>query len=449
MVDYHTLYDDLNSDILLALKEEAPEAIKPVIANYNVNKRNEDFRKEIISENHRDVLLQTAEFLKCPPKTKNIKTIAKAVTIGIQNLLHELCEKCNQYYVVTLHDTPSLRCQNCHQGAHENCYSVCKGLPGIEWCCSSCNATGPKAEEEVEPKPNAEEVDPKPADPPARGIPQNADNSELDVSAEDKDDEDQTPPKSNNVCPNYKWEACKTFHTCPYDHPARCRSWLQHGKCPYKNKCRFNHPPLCYQSMRERKCSKVNCKFFHLKGTNNTHSKQNAASIPPLMSQYRPHPNEAQHQQKVDAERQAAIHPSNFPPLSANQQHTRGNQQPPHIPQHQQQPIPVQNRFSPLSSNDQPVDGNHQPPSIAVHDQLPTSPENHFLYKHITETNETMKSLQMLISSLITTQNEQTKPATQPPNMVLNQQAPQMQPISIQPIQQSQPMYQLVSNQHS
>ena len=121
MVDYHTLYDDLNSDILLALKEEAPEAIKPVIANYNVNKRNEDFRKEIISENHRDVLLQTAEFLKCPPKTNNIKTIAKAVTIGIQNLLHELCEKCNQYYVVKLHDTPSLRCQNCHQGAHENC----------------------------------------------------------------------------------------------------------------------------------------------------------------------------------------------------------------------------------------------------------------------------------------------------------------------------------------
>ena len=153
-MDYHTEYDEPNTNILLALADEAPQAIKAVIASFNVNKRTEDFRKEIIQENARDVLIQTTEFLKSPPKSNNIKSIAKAITIGIQNLLYELCEKCQDNYVITLHATPSLRCQTCNQAAHEHCYGICKSLPGIEWSCSSCNSTGIQAgkDEEV-PKP--------------------------------------------------------------------------------------------------------------------------------------------------------------------------------------------------------------------------------------------------------------------------------------------------------
>ena len=108
MMEYHRLFDDANTDIITALANDAPEEIKPIISNYNVNKLHKDFISEIKSGCTKEILIKTTEFLKVKPRSANINTICKTIVIGIQNFLHEKCEACNQFYTVKFLDTPQV-----------------------------------------------------------------------------------------------------------------------------------------------------------------------------------------------------------------------------------------------------------------------------------------------------------------------------------------------------
>ena len=130
-LEYHKRFDEDNSAITTALAAEAPEVVKPVLLNYNVNKQHDEFKKEITKDYSKETLIKTAEYLRVKPKTAHLSSIAKAILLGIQNFHHELCQQCNDYYAVPYHSSPALVCQTCGQGAHDACYSACK-LPGIE-----------------------------------------------------------------------------------------------------------------------------------------------------------------------------------------------------------------------------------------------------------------------------------------------------------------------------
>ena len=273
MLDYHEKYDDLNTDIITALAAEADEETKQIILNYNVNKLHKDYTDEVKAAYSTETLLKAATFLRVTPRTKHPTTIVKSIIVGIQNFMYEKCEACNKYYTVEYHDKPTLICQNCGQGCHEQCYSVCKQLPGIQWSCSSCNTTNyPNVNKQDQ---NETKITPKQAANDDDKVEDNSMSTETHkthhTDGNDKE-ETQAPPerkreKSTNICPNYKWGPCPSFSTCTYDHPPRCWSWLQHGKCPFKKKCRYDHPPLCKFSVWEKKCRDQTCKFFHVKGT--------------------------------------------------------------------------------------------------------------------------------------------------------------------------------------
>ena len=79
--------------------------------------------------------------------------------------------------------------------------------------------------------------------------------------------EERIKPKSEILCPEYKWKKCPNYEKCPYKHPARCRTFLRQGKCPRRQNCEFNHPPLCKYSLQNKKCFNQECRFFHLVGT--------------------------------------------------------------------------------------------------------------------------------------------------------------------------------------
>ena len=49
-LEYHQRFDEDNSAITTALAAEAPEVVKPVLLNYNVNKQHDEFKKEITKD---------------------------------------------------------------------------------------------------------------------------------------------------------------------------------------------------------------------------------------------------------------------------------------------------------------------------------------------------------------------------------------------------------------
>ena len=92
LMEYHAAYDDLNTEIVTALIEEAPDEIK-LISNYNVNKTSDDFSAEV-KVYDKELLKQTLTFLKVKCKVAQKPKQAKAIKLGIDNLLHEKCDDC-------------------------------------------------------------------------------------------------------------------------------------------------------------------------------------------------------------------------------------------------------------------------------------------------------------------------------------------------------------------
>ena len=141
------------------------------------------------------------------------------------------------------------------------------------------------------------------------------------------------------MCPAYEHGRCMNYDTCKavYNHPRRCRNMLTYGKCRFGKNCRYHHPQICPVSLTEKKCTKLECKFFHLKYTVR-YDRLSEAVAEEGRPPWHPHP------------------PTQ--PRSHN----------PPVQLHSQQPT---------------SDGNRNP--------FPSSQEDHFLYKHITESQNTIK----------------------------------------------------------
>ena len=282
-VGYKEKFDELNSSIIVALASDAPEEIKHIIENYNVNKRSADFVSEIKGYD-KDLLVQAMTFLKSKSATMHRTTLAKAILIGIQNFLYERCEACDNYYVIKYHDTPSIRCKRCEQGCHEPCYSVCKQLPGIEWLCSSCNqdiypaAGDDKPGDAVPDKSDDKSGDgAKAAEDPEKG--------ELSEHEEDKEEDDGIPndPPPCRFFTNARCKHGLSGKNCKFKHEKVCKKFFNNGRdrrygCTKGRNCELFHPKMCFNSLDHKTCTRPNCKYYHIRGTDTSQRPPNTTN---------------------------------------------------------------------------------------------------------------------------------------------------------------------------
>ena len=82
----------------------------------------------------------------------------------------------------------------------------------------------------------------------------------------------QDKTKSQTICKYYKRGVCvgaRGSTKCEFAHPKACKWYLMYGPggCQRGGKCRFLHPKLCRDSLNAYKCYNLECKFYHLKGT--------------------------------------------------------------------------------------------------------------------------------------------------------------------------------------
>ena len=248
-----------------------------------------------------------------PTKTK--AELANQIIDFVKKTVPHLCQTCDTNYAPYIDnrsdgedDDPAVTCFLCEVPAHAACIkgNSINHNQGIVYLCSTCYSSKGKSEAIITDKTGIPKQDPT--------VDEDSDSDESEItpyqkptveeksskaeklmiktkkltkkrhskssqhimrhSETEEDDTSSESEEPSNLCPEYKWGKCHQFNTCPYDHPPRCWSWLQHGKCPYKKKCRYNHPPLCRYSRRERQCYNIDCKFFHLYGTKRNKDEQ-------------------------------------------------------------------------------------------------------------------------------------------------------------------------------
>ena len=327
LMEYHAAYDDLNTEILTALIEEAPDEIKPILSNYNVNITSDDFSAEV-KVYDKDLLKQTLTFLKVKCKVAQKPKQAKAIKLGIDNLLHEKCDACQQYYVVQLHDEPTLRCRNCGQGCHEACYSICKQLPGIEWSCSVCNTQNSQQD-----LIKAETSDLDDNTHPVAANEPNTEKLEEEKLSEEKYEEAEVRQKSEmDTCKYFLRSRCKwglLGKNCRFKHLKVCPKLINNGnKAPYGctkgPHCPLFHPKICWSSLSNRTCALERCRFVHIKGTNRSRD------VTPLMQVHTgPVWNNGNQPTSHPSTHNTQPPPSSQPQIS-NQPSTPNQQPPPH-----------------------------------------------------------------------------------------------------------------------
>ena len=248
-----------------------------------------------------------------PTKTKT--ELANQIIDFVKKTVPHLCKTCDTNYTPYIDnrsdgEDPAVTCFLCEVPAHAVCIkrNSINHNQGIVYLCATCYISKGKSEAIITDKTGLPQQDPTGEEdsdsdeseitpyqkPPVvekssrvekliktkKLTKKRHSKSNQQIAHQSETDEDETSSESeepSNLCPEYKWGKCHQFNTCPYDHPPRCWSWLQHGKCPYKRKCRYNHPPLCRYSRRERQCYNVECKFFHLYGTKRNQDEQQSS----------------------------------------------------------------------------------------------------------------------------------------------------------------------------
>ena len=429
MADYHEANDEANKAILQELAEKSgdPE-ISAIISCYSIGATGTDIRKEI-NKHKVTQLKKCATYLRIPTDGENQKKKPQVITdimTKINCLLKDLCGVCGDYFNIELQDQPLFSCILCQQGCHKECFEPISTLfrtldanhrKAMQFVCSSCYSDhSPDSDTEI--VINAKKS-------PIKAKTTNSDELEEEVEEEQHQITTGTPNDSNQshaepevlidhshspasdssrqinkpICPQYKYGRCLNYDTCKaqYDHPRRCRNWMMFGKCRFSTSCKYHHPKLCFSSLAERKCTNLECKYFHLRYTQRYENISGE-----VVAEYQPQP-------------------AGFPPLpppshQQPQQVTRTRQQPPPNPHHQE----------------------HVPSQRQVRHQPPAAQDNHFLYDHIKETNATMKTLQNLISALLSNQNNQPPQSQQLPVQNVNQSAPQIHQIA--PSEATQPL---------
>ena len=289
----------------------------------------------------------------------NKNDLANQIIDFVLQTIPHLCLTCKNSYFPYMEENRSdgdevgvVNCFHCTVPAHAKCIkeNSVSLQQGIVYICETCITNKDKADVVITDETGKPaETTKSPADPTDTENIEESDDDDEDKESKKKEkkkklkvkkkalqksnyenhetSESDSDEPSSNLCPEYKWGRCKSFDTCPYDHPPRCWSWLQHGKCPYKVKCRYSHPPLCRYSRRERTCFNIHCKFFHLYGTkrsqvneNGNQSNQNQASGRALQSSHsnnfnhprmfeRPSNSNTMHQPETTSARNPIVRP--------------------------------------------------------------------------------------------------------------------------------------------
>lgn len=83
----------------------------------------------------------------------------------------------------------------------------------------------------------------------------------------------------SDVCRFFKNGNCKFGKDCRKEHPEICRKFKKHGLLRHNqngcdSKCGRLHPNACRNSLKTKECDRENCRFFHIKGTTNTYTKE-------------------------------------------------------------------------------------------------------------------------------------------------------------------------------
>ena len=281
--DYHQMNDTANKAILQELIDGSnDEVVSAILRCYQIGASDGLIKKEFTKWKVTG-LKQTALYLNIETEGMLKADIISEIIGKIESLLMELCGVCLKYYNNRLEDNPAFKCLICKQGCHQPCYEeVYRSFLGLNekfhkslhFICSSCqkvhesveNTEKDAANNKVKKSPTKSNATPNDTE--------SESNSDDETRSEPGDQnpidnllEVQPKPKSEILCPEYKWKKCENYNKCPFKHPARCRRFLRNGKCPNKQNCEFNHPPLCKYSLHNKKCFNQECRFFHLVGT--------------------------------------------------------------------------------------------------------------------------------------------------------------------------------------
>ena len=279
---------------------------------------------------NKDVLSATLTYLNAPPDPKAKKdTLVQSTICRIQNLLPDVCGKCNEEYCVGLNDKPLLCCSTCGQGSHDDCIlkilrslsppSVDDGsqldivsavkpakLLGFHYLCHQCEqayipaASGTSSSGDDDTAKDAQDSDEPNASNQVDGggngnSPPNLGENQSTPAPDKPDDtpkQDDTQNKGNgrktnhpNLCKFYAKGECRhgiSGNGCKKAHPKPCRKLIRHGPksksnpdgCPGLPTCTKWHPTLCKTSIKRRECQYEGCKFYHIAGTKRTSAEK-------------------------------------------------------------------------------------------------------------------------------------------------------------------------------
>ena len=268
--EYHTTCDDLNTEIVKKLVALAPtEKVKDTLLLYDVTKNGRQIKRDLTSSDIND-LAETGEFFHIP-NARSIKTkstLAGKILQAIENHMMQKCAECTEYYSIEYDSTPALSCRKCGQGAHQTCYDDHPIRAGITllYTCSLCsinqNQDIPSTQQNTQPI----QRDVAPSQSPVN------EPEEID---EDEEDSTKKYVITNNTCNFFLKTRCKTGisgRDCKYDHLPVCNKLMRNGikgphGCQKGKDCQYFHPHMCRDSLKTRTCNRVNCKYYHVRGT--------------------------------------------------------------------------------------------------------------------------------------------------------------------------------------
>ena len=222
-----------NREILQELCSEAPPEVGKIIKTYNYDEEGDIILKEM-SKFSKKELIQAAEYLQNISTEENKSKLVTSIINRIDSLLLEFCRKCTSFYHVKKDEIPSLICNKCGQGVHDQCYKeITKAIynfPGIIYLCAKCESPTPKVNV---PTPTIEPSSQE----------DNLTQTESQVNPSDElIDQTICPKYRRGICPHGISGLTKVDNkVCEFYHPKRCMKLCIYGPHDEENGCNKGH----------------------------------------------------------------------------------------------------------------------------------------------------------------------------------------------------------------